>query len=119
MCHYAPQGNIIGQFEKKWADLDVRLLSLFVNSLLTHLIQKSICSTYNNYKGSNKCANAGFSNCMGMAKQSTCGCNQVTKNNFSAKVVKQLYQANSNNKVNMYFITTLLNSLVLFKTTFF
>jgi len=82
VCHYAPQGNIIGQFEKKWADLD-----------------KSICSTYNNYKGSNKCANAGFSNCMGMAKQSTCGCNQVTKNNFSAKVVKQLYQANSNKQV--------------------
>ena len=23
MCHYAPQGNIIGQFEKKWRDLDV------------------------------------------------------------------------------------------------
>ena len=23
VCHYAPQGNIIGQFEKKWRDLDV------------------------------------------------------------------------------------------------
>ena len=35
------------------------------------------CSTYNNWKGRNACVNAGYSNCMGLSKQSSCGCDKV------------------------------------------
>lgn len=55
VCHYSPQGNIIGQIEKKYSPLS-----------------KKYCSTYNNQNGKNKCENAGFSNCMGLSHESTC-----------------------------------------------
>ena len=66
------------------------------------LIQKSYCSTYNNYNGKNKCTNAGFSNCMGLSKESKCGCDQVTKHNFTPKVVKRLLQENKHKKVRIF-----------------
>ena len=65
-------------------------------------IQKSYCSTYNNYNGKNKCTNAGFSNCMGLSKESKCGCDQVTKHNFTPKVVKRLLQENKHKKVRIF-----------------
>ena len=46
VCHYAPQGNILGQIGDKWRARD-----------------KEFCSTYNNWNGANKCVNGRFSNC--------------------------------------------------------
>ena len=46
VCHYTPQGNILGQIGDKWSSR-----------------RKEYCSTYNNWNGANKCVNGRFSNC--------------------------------------------------------
>ena len=55
VCHYAPQGNIVGLQHQNWNDLD-----------------ESICSTYDNYNGASQCGTTGT--CQGMESGSKCGC---------------------------------------------
>ena len=47
VCHYAPQGNIIGLEAENWNDLD-----------------EKYCSTYDNYTGKNQCGTGGT--CQGL-----------------------------------------------------
>ena len=39
---------------------------------------------------------------MGLSKESKCGCDQVTKHNFTPKVVKRLLQENKHKKVRIF-----------------
>jgi len=64
VCHYAPQGNIIGLEKENWSDLDSKY-----------------CSTYDNYSGRNQCGTGGT--CQGLEVDSECGC---TKRDSSVNV---------------------------------
>lgn len=55
VCHYAPQGNIVGLQHENWNDLDSKY-----------------CSTYDNYTGESECATGGT--CQGLEESSNCGC---------------------------------------------
>jgi hypothetical protein len=55
VCHYSPQGNIIGLMEKNWQDKD-----------------EAFCSTYDNDSGRNMCGK--FGTCQGLLENSKCGC---------------------------------------------
>jgi len=71
VCHYTPQGNIIGRFKEKWSPLT-----------------KKVCSTYRNNQGINECGQ-GFSNCMGLKPESTCEC-EKSKFSFAQPICKGL-----------------------------
>ena len=57
VCHYSPQGNIMGLMEKNWSPLDDRY-----------------CSTYNILTGKNTCRKYGT--CQGLDEKTKCGCNR-------------------------------------------
>ena len=55
VCHYAPQGNIIGLERDNWSPK-----------------KKELCATYDVVSGKSECGEAG--SCMGLSDESKCGC---------------------------------------------
>merc|ERR1712048_1459740 len=55
VCHYSPQGNVIGHEKENWKKK-----------------REDLCSTYNPLTGDAKCGEAG--SCMGLSEDAQCGC---------------------------------------------
>lgn len=55
VCHYSPQGNVIGHEKDNWKKK-----------------REDLCSTYNPLTGDAKCGEAG--SCMGLSEEAQCGC---------------------------------------------
>jgi hypothetical protein len=85
VCHYTPQGNILGQISAKYQPRS-----------------NKYCSTYSNWSGVNKCWNARYSNCMGMSEETSCGCTDVTQKLFNRKIIHRLLDEISNKTVSVW-----------------
>ncbi|CBY17741.1 unnamed protein product [Oikopleura dioica] len=74
VCHYTPQGNHVKTMKKNWKFRD-----------------PNYCSTYSNFKGTNQCENAQYSNCQGLSINSKCGCEEISKQKkFTRRIVDAL-----------------------------
>lgn len=70
VCHYSPQGNVIGHEKENWKPKREGKDEFYNEFVKT--INSDLCSTYNPLTGDAKCGEAG--SCMGLSNEAQCGC---------------------------------------------